>query len=96
MQSRQKYTQRHYAVGGTFRPSYGAPLVISAKFKGVTRSVPGDSMGFASVREKPQSCHASQALLFFWCVVVRMVNVSARIYSGSATRLPSFRVAVGL
>jgi hypothetical protein len=27
--------QRHYTVCDTFRPSYGAPSVISAKFKGV-------------------------------------------------------------
>jgi hypothetical protein len=31
--------QRHYTVCDTFRPSYGAPSVISAKFKGVPPSV---------------------------------------------------------
>ena len=35
MQSGQRYTQRHCAVGGTLRPSNGAPSVVSAQFKGV-------------------------------------------------------------
>jgi hypothetical protein len=53
-------------------------------------------MGLASVRKKRWSRHASEALLFFLCVTVRMVHVSASIYSGLPVRLPSFRVSAGL
>jgi hypothetical protein len=53
-------------------------------------------MGLASVRKKRRIRHASQALLFYLCVAVRMVHVSASIYSGPPMRLPSFRVSAGL
>ncbi len=39
MQSRQRYTQRHYAVGGTLQPSNRAPSIVSVKVKGVSHSV---------------------------------------------------------
>jgi hypothetical protein len=53
-------------------------------------------MGLACAREKRRSRHASQPILFFLCVAVCTVHVAASIYSGPATRLPSFRVSAGL